>query len=48
MTDTSLAEYQALPECIRQSYSYEQYLWLSEADKGRLLQSETEPDLYED
>jgi hypothetical protein len=40
-------EYQALPESIRALYSFEQYLWLSDFEKSRLIQSETEPDFYD-
>lgn len=36
--------YDSLPECIRQYYSREAYLWLSDEEKGRLEQTETEPD----
>lgn len=48
--DTSLAwrDYQALPESIRAYYAFDQYLWLSDAEKARLLQAETEPDSYDD
>ena len=38
------AVYDALPESIKAYYSYEQYLWLSDAEKGRLIEVETEPD----
>jgi hypothetical protein len=41
-------EYQALPESIRALYGFEQYLWLSDAEKNGLVQSETEPDFYPD
>jgi hypothetical protein len=40
-------DYQALPEAIRALYSFEQYLWLSDAEKLGLIQSETEPDWYD-
>ena len=46
--DLSRQAYDELPEAIRALYSYEQYLWLSEAEKGRLQQIETEPDAYDD
>lgn len=42
------AEYERLPECIRLLYTFEQYLWLSDDEKGRLQQTETEPDHYDD
>jgi hypothetical protein len=40
-------EYQALPEALRAMYSFDQYLWLSDIEKVRLIQSETEPDSYD-
>lgn len=40
--------YLDLPEAIRSIYSFEQYLWLSDFEKVRLIQSETEPDVYPD
>lgn len=36
--------YDQLPECIQQYYTREQYLWLSDDEKGRLEQTETEPE----
>lgn len=47
MTDRAFAEYEALPEDIRQLYTYEQYLWLSGAEKARIVQAETEPEQYD-
>jgi hypothetical protein len=41
-------DYMALPESIRALYSFEQYLWLSDFEKVRLIQAETEPDSYSD
>lgn len=37
-------EYAALPEFIKAQYSVKEWLWLSDAEKARLIQSETEPD----
>ena len=37
-------DYEALPECIRQYYSRQEYLWLSDQQKQDLLRAETEPD----
>lgn len=37
-------EYSTLPESIRALYSREEYLWLSDGQKARLVQRETEPD----
>jgi hypothetical protein len=36
--------YNQLPECLQQYYTREQYMWLSDAEKGRLEQTETEPE----
>lgn len=36
--------YDELPEAIRQYYSRQQYLWLSEEQKTNLIQTETEPE----
>ena len=48
MTATDQSEYNALPEAIRLLYTWEQYLWLSDDEKGRLLQTETEPETFND
>jgi hypothetical protein len=50
MNESSLVyrEYQALPDSIRALYSFQQYQWLSDYEKARLIQSETEPDFYDD
>ncbi len=37
-------DYERLPDIIRQLYTREQYLWLSDGDKARLIETETEPD----
>lgn len=37
-------DYDALPESIKAMYTPEQYLWLSGEEKGRLVQTETEPE----
>lgn len=37
-------EYATLPESIRVLYSREEYLWLTDGQKARLEQRETEPD----
>lgn len=46
MIDAS--EYEALPEAIKNLYTLEQYLWLSDDEKARLVQTETEPEAFED
>lgn len=48
MTIFDRTEYDVLPESIRQNYSLLQWLWLSDDEKGRLVQTETEPETFED
>ena len=38
------SEYDDLTEAVRQYYSQREYLWLTEHQKQRLLQDETEPE----
>lgn len=40
-------DYEALPEAIKMTYSRAEWLWLSDDQKGLLLQTETEPDYEE-
>jgi hypothetical protein len=47
MIDGARAEYEALPEDIKALYSYQQYQWLSEEEKARVTQAETEPEQYD-
>lgn len=46
--DESLATasdpYDQLPEAIRQYYSRNEYLWLSDDQKAHLIETETEPE----
>lgn len=45
MNDTQLpAGYVELPDAIKATLSPKEYLWLSDAEKARLIQNETEPD----
>lgn len=44
---TTRQQYEALPESIKLSYSYREWLWLSSDQKARLEQTETEPDWNE-
>jgi len=37
-------EYDELPEAVKVRLSPKEYLWLSDAEKARLIQTETEPD----
>lgn len=39
-----MSDYDALPEAIKEAYTEQQYLWLSDAEKARLIQTETEPE----
>ena len=48
MTSPDQSEYLALPEAIKSLYTWEQYLWLSDDEKGRLLQTDTEPETFND
>lgn len=36
--------YDQLPECIRQYYSRNEYLWLSDDQKAQLIEQECEPE----
>lgn len=38
--------YELLPESIKLTLSFVQYLWLSDAEKASLEQRETEPEQY--
>lgn len=40
----AVGDYKALPRAIRDLHPYEGWQWLSEAEKGRLVRSETEPE----
>lgn len=46
--DAARAAYDELPEAVRATLSFTEYLWLSDADKLRLLQTCTEPETYDD
>lgn len=37
-------EYDALPRPIKDLHPYSSWAWLSETEKGRLIQTETEPE----
>jgi len=41
------ARYDALPESIKRSYTYDEWAWLSDEQKDRLELSETEPEWEE-
>lgn len=38
------ADYDALPVSVKDRHSFESWQWLSESDKGVLVQAETEPE----
>lgn len=42
--DTGNRAYDQLPKGVKDEHPYEGWLWLSDAEKARLVQSETEPD----
>lgn len=44
---TGMREYDELPDSIKAVHSPQEYLWLSDAQKGRLMQDETEPEWSE-
>lgn len=47
MDESSLSQsdpYEELPECIRQYYSRNEYLWLSDSQKADLVRDNTEPE----
>lgn len=39
--------YDKLPECIKSLYTREQFKWLSDTEKSRLVESETTPEWTE-
>jgi hypothetical protein len=41
---TDETPYASLPECVRQYYTEQEYLWLSDERKARIEQDETEPE----
>lgn len=40
-------EYDQLPESIKVTLSHREWLWLSDAEKARLIQDETEPEQFD-
>ena len=44
LSTSNSSEYEQLPESIKLYYSEQEYLWLSDDAKARLIQTETEPD----
>lgn len=46
--DAALALYHALPEAVRATLTFTEYLWLSDAEKASLLQTCTEPEMFDD
>lgn len=41
---TGMPDYDALPRAIREQHPPEGWLWLTDAEKARLQQTETEPE----
>lgn len=44
MAATAEARYAALPASIRATYSYDEWVWLTDQQKDRLELAETEPE----
>lgn len=40
-------EYDELPEAIKHTMDYQGWAWLSDGEKARLIQSETEPESFD-
>jgi len=40
-------DYDDLPEAIKAGVSFKAYAWMSDAEKARLIQNETEPEWEE-
>lgn len=38
-------DYESLPEFLKAKLSLKEYLWLGDAEKARLVQEETEPEV---
>lgn len=47
MTDYLRIQYDALPEAIKQSYTYEEYRNMGDRGRAMLIEQETEPDYTE-
>ena len=43
-SETPSDPYEELPEPVRQYYSRQDYLWLTDEQKAHLIQTETEPE----
>jgi hypothetical protein len=37
-------DYDALPECVKVLYTPQEYAWMSDEQKARLIQDSTEPE----
>lgn len=44
----STKEYDDLPVCIKDQFSAKEWLWLSDSEKARLIQNETEPETFDE
>jgi hypothetical protein len=45
---TGDASYDELGEPLKASITHKEWLWLSDREKGRLLQTMTEPEVFDD
>lgn len=45
MNDLLHDEYDRLPESIKRTYSFSDYLWMDNEQRRTLIQSETEPEV---
>lgn len=45
--DMHSREYDELPEVIKATMPHREWLWLSDAEKARLIQDETEPEQFD-
>ncbi len=43
-----MSDYQALPESVKQNYSYEQWVCFTDDEKAHLVQRECEPETFKD
>lgn len=45
---TGDASYDELGECLRADITHKEWLWLSDAEKARYIQTATEPEAFDD
>lgn len=44
----SASEYEALPAAVKATLSEREWRWLADGEKARLVQTETEPETWDD